>query len=191
MKIGFITGPPGSGKDHLSRFLKRIYGATILTTSQILERSRDVVLPSGETVGATKDRGEIVQTQIVIKLLKEEIKRQKGELIIVNGFPRDIDQAKFLESEKSFESVVFYLKVNRNICADRILRSSDRGKRSDDSPDKIKSRQDTFERETLPGIKYLEGGGMVPVVTLDGRDRGERNSFLIMENFPEVKLVKK
>lgn len=192
MKIGFITGPPGSGKDHLSRFIKSIYRATILTTSEILDRSRDVVLPSGETIGAAKDRGEIVQTQIVVKLLKEEIKRQKGELVIVNGFPRDIDQAKFLESEKSFESLVFYLEINnRDICTDRILRSSDRGERKDDSPDKIKSRQDTFERETLPCIKYLKGRGIVPVVTLDGKDSGESNSFLIMKNFLDVKLVKK
>lgn len=189
MKIAFVTGPPGSGKDYLCGFLKRIYGATILTTSEILERSRDVVLLSDETVGAVKDRGGIVPAQTVIKLLKDEVKRHKG-IIIVNGFPRDIDQAKFLESE-SFQSIVFYIKVNRNICTVRIMNSSDRGKRSDDSSDKIPVRQDIFDKETLPAIKYLEGGGVVPVVTLDGRARGESNSFLIMKNFLDIKLVKK
>lgn len=179
MRIAFITGPPGSGKDYLCGFLRNNYGAIILATGEILERSRDFILPSGKTVGAVKDRGEIVPAPIAISLLGKEIRRGKRGFIVVNGFPRDIDQARFLESEKDFESIVFYLKVKKNICADRIINASDRGNRPDDSPDKIFVRQNIFERETLPAVKYLEGGGVVPVVTLDGRDSGEKNSFLV------------
>lgn len=187
--IGCGTGRSGSGKNFVLNYVEEQYDLPIITVSEILGRSRDKKAPSGESIGSIMDRGEIVPVRIVLSLLEDEIINSKADKLIINGFPRTIEQASFLETQNEFLPIVFYLNVNRKTCIDRVLNSpkvGDRGARADDSPEKIIIRQDIFERDTLPAIKYLEGGGIVPVVTLDGRKSREINSFLIIKKLREI-----
>ena len=133
------------------------------------------------------DRGEIVPVRIVLSLLEKEIESVSGDRIIIDGFPRTIDQASFLETQNEFYPIVFYLKAKRSLCVNRIINASDRGKRADDDPEKVNTRQDIFERDTLPAIKYLESGGIAPVVTLVGRKSRDVNAYFIVKNIQELK----
>ena len=184
--VGCVTGRSGAGKGFILRFLEKGYGAKILSMSEILSMSKNQLTSSGETIGAIMDRGEIVPVRIVLSLLEKEIESVSEDRMIIDGFPRTIDQASFLETQKEFYPIVFYLKAKRSLCVNRIINASDRGKRADDELGKIDVRQDIFERDTLPAIKYLEGGGMVPIVTFDGRKPRDVNAYLIMKNIQEL-----
>lgn len=180
--VGCIIGRPGSGKGYVSNFLREQYGVKVVSMSEILSRSRDkTVSNGGEKIGEIMDRGEIVPARTVISLLEEEIESTEESPLLIEGFPRTIEQASFLETQQNgFKAVAFYLKAKRKLCTGRILNSSDRGKRADDRPEKIDIRQDIFERDTLPVIKYLEtGNDAVPVVILDGRRSRDANAYLI------------
>ena len=156
--IGCVTGRSGSGKGFILKFLEKGYGIKILSMSEILSRSRGQPTSPGETIGTIMDRGEIVPARAVLSLLEKEIESVDEGRMIVDGFPRTIEQASFLETQNVFSAVVFYLKVKRNLCVKRIINASDRGEREDDDPEKIEIRQDIFERNTLPAIKYLKRG---------------------------------
>ena len=185
--VGCVTGRSGVGKGFILRFLEKGYGAKILFMSEILSRSKNQLTSSGETIGAIMDRGEIVPVRIVLSLLEKEIESVDANKLIVDGFPRTIDQASFLETQKEFYPIVFYLKAKRSLCVNRIINASDRGKRADDDPEKVNTRQDIFERDTLPAIKYLESGGIAPVVTLVGRKSRDVNAYFIVKNIQELK----
>jgi adenylate kinase family enzyme len=150
--------------------------------NEILSKFKDQLASSGETVGDIMDRGEIVPARTVISLLEKEIESVKTDKLIIKGFPRTIEQASFLETQNEFSPIVFYVKAKRSLCLHRIISAQDRGERVDDEPEKIKAEQDVFERDTLPAVKYLEGGKIVPVAILDGRKPRDVNAYLIMKN---------
>lgn len=187
--IGCLTGRSGSGKNFVSDFIKKQYGWPVLTVSEILGKSRDQETSSGESVGSIMDRGGIVPVRTVIRHLEDEIRNSGENKLIINGFPRTIEQASFLETQNQFKIAVFYLKIKRNLCISRVLNSAyigGRGIRADDRPDKIEIRQDIFEKDTLPAIKYLQGGGIVPVVVLDGKESAEINVSRIIKSLDNL-----
>ena len=186
--VGFATGRAGAGKGFVCEFVEKEYGIKILSMSKILDKSRNQSTPSGETIGSIMNRGEIVPVRIVLSLLEKEIESVDTDKLIVDGFPRTIEQASFLETQNEFSPTIFYIKAKRSLCVSRIINAPDRGKRADDEPEKIKIRQDIFERDTLPAIKYLESGGIAPVVTLDGRKSRELNADIIMKNLRALEI---
>lgn len=77
--------------------------------------------------------------------------------LLVDGYPRTVEQAKTFESMMKFyrrrNIKVVYIKVSK---AEAIERNLSRG-RADDTRDSIAKRFDEFEDNVLPAMEYLEG----------------------------------
>lgn len=192
--VGCLIGRPFSGKGYVSKYLKCEFDISTLSTSEILGKSKDQVVSeeSNDTIGSIMKRGEIVPARTVISLLVKEMDGLSGDRFIIDGFPRTIEQASFLETQNDFEAVAFYLEIKRKFCLQRMgdaFKRGDRGSRDDDNPETIVKRHDVFDRETFPVIKYLKKGGIVPVITLNGKKDREFNASIIMKCIADRMLV--
>lgn len=185
--VGCIIGRPFAGKGYVSRYLRCEFDILTLSMSEILNKSKDQHVGSNvsdDTVGSIMDKGEIVPVRVVISLLRKEIESLDTDRLIIDGFPRTIEQASFLETQNDFEAIAFYLKIKRKFCIKRMdnaFRIGDRGARNDDDVKTIIKRHDIFDKETFPAIKYLKNGRIVPVITLNGVKAREFNSSIIMK----------
>ena len=94
-----LFGPAGSGKTTQGRLLAEKFGWRWLSVGQVL---RD----TGRFDKILKEGG-LVDDMEVIKLMNHEIEKADadGVDVILDGYPRDIDQAKWMFENDFFEKV--------------------------------------------------------------------------------------
>lgn len=91
-----LKGAPGAGKGTLSSKLASDYGFKHLSIGDLLRQV--VASPDADkTVVEYVRRGELVTTSLLFQILKPHI--EGGGTIILDGFPRRLDQAKEFENQ--------------------------------------------------------------------------------------------
>lgn len=94
-----LLGAPGSGKGTQSQRLVKKYGAPQISSGDLLREAVARKTELGIKAKAAMDAGELVSDELVLALIRERLSRPdalKG--FILDGFPRNIAQAKALES---------------------------------------------------------------------------------------------
>lgn len=119
-------GAPGAGKGTLSATLAQEYGFKHLSIGDLLRR---VAASPGadKTIVEHVRRGEILTPSLLFPILKPHI--EEGGIIILDGFPRRLDQARAFEKEVRTASPQLNLDKSLTFlvstsCAGSILRLS-------------------------------------------------------------------
>lgn len=147
-------GPEGCGKGTQAELLGKKLGLPILISGDLV---RDAAANDkgmmGEIVREALDTGKYVADSEMQVLWKRRFKQQDVKNgWILDGFPRNIDQAMFLEEKiEKYEqpiNAVFYINVSFDESMKRLLargREAYAGSgKKHDSPEMIKSRLDIF-----------------------------------------------
>ncbi len=97
MKLIFL-GPPGAGKGTQSESICKDYGVVQLSTGDILRANRKAGTELGQKAQKFMDAGELVPDQLIIDMIKEELKKPElSKGYILDGFPRTVNQAESLD----------------------------------------------------------------------------------------------
>jgi len=157
-----IFGPPGAGKGTQAEKLTEHYNLPHLSTGNIFRENIKNETPLGKKVKSILDDGKLVSDETVVELVTDELQKDKYDNgVILDGFPRTVAQAKALDSfyEENNKKVDAFLtlEVAESELIDRIL---SRGEgRSDDTPEKIKTRLKVYREQTEPVLNYYEEKG--------------------------------
>ena len=120
MKNIVLYSPPAAGKGTLCEFLKSEYGYEVLSIGQVLRNNRSMDTEIGRKIIETQDKGILTPDPIVAEALKNELNKFEGKNIVIEGYPRNIDQAKMLDT--IFDNyIVINLAVSRKIAMERTL----------------------------------------------------------------------
>lgn len=111
-KCLLFFGAPGSGKGTQSELLVQNHGFKHISTGDIFRENLKKETPIGLEAKKYIDKGDLVPDEITLNMLKLAIINTKENKFIIDGFPRNLNQANQLEvlSEElnfSIESVVF------------------------------------------------------------------------------------
>jgi adenylate kinase len=171
MKIRVILGAPCSGKGTQCHLLKNLFSH--ISAGEILRRK----YPKGTEIRKTLDEGNLVSVDLMNDLIKEEIQTRSEDLII-DGYPRNIDQATFI-SKLPIHSVLFLNVSNqtaltrmydREICENcektypgHFLCCSPTVKRLDDNLSSFKRRMDVFYKDIFQILTIMS----VPIYFID------------------------
>jgi len=184
MKI-ILLGPPGSGKGTQGELIEERYGFPKYSSGDILRQVAKENTPLGKKVAEVMKKGELVDDEIVIQLIKEKISRKEGKQgYILDGFPRNLNQAKKLEAMiETSKEIVFDIQLSeediierlsdRLICPEckAVYSSKDWRKnekktckkchvkliqREDDKPEVIRERLKVYQGQTKPLIAYYK-----------------------------------
>lgn len=181
-QIHVLLGLPGSGKGtqagricadidiaHLSSgVLFRGFGAHIDSVNQ------------NSSIRSYIDRGELVPDDLACNVVMQEIEsiHRKGKGVILDGFPRTLNQAEFLDKSLAERggniTSVINLYVSEEISLERIL---SRG-RHDDLPEIARRRLDLHQQLSAPVLDYYRSEGRLLVVNGD-RDEDEVQADLL------------
>lgn len=156
-----MLGPPGAGKNEQSRRLAAHRRFVHISTGALLRAQ------ATSQVKADMAEGELVSSESVEAVVGQALRQVAPELpILLDGFPRKQDEAKWLENEATkLErpiSVVINLTVSQAESTKRLL---NRG-RSDDRADSIQQRWHEFEHETKAVLDYY--GHRNKLIEIDG-----------------------
>lgn len=162
-----IFGPPGAGKGTQANLISEEYNIPHLSTGEIFRSAIKNETPLGKEVKAILDSGDLVPDEKVVGLVKEELKDDKyDDGYILDGFPRTVPQAEayddLLDKKGKTLDAFLQLEVPENELVDRIL---SRGEgRSDDSPEKVKTRLAVYREETQPVLNHYKTQGLVETI---------------------------
>jgi adenylate kinase len=167
-----FLGPPGAGKGTQAKSLADHWQIPHISTGDILRQALQEQTPLGIKAQSYMDKGELVPDQLVQDMVKERLaKADCREGWILDGFPRTVKQAEFLESllesiQQQGERVV-NLDVPDDVVVGRLL---ERG-RKDDAEDVIRRRLEVYRSETEPLINHY--GSKDRLVVVNGNQSQE------------------
>jgi len=88
-------GPPGAGKGTQAKKVAKEFDVVHISTGDILRDAVSKGTELGKKAKAIMDRGELVSDEIMNSLVKEKL--EELDSFILDGYPRTLDQAKFLD----------------------------------------------------------------------------------------------
>ncbi|MBK1988328.1 adenylate kinase [Sphaerospermopsis aphanizomenoides BCCUSP55] len=167
-----FLGPPGAGKGTQSKVLADFLNIPHISTGDILRQAITEQTPLGIKAQSYMDKGELVPDQLVEDLVKERLNQPDTKNgWILDGFPRKVSQASFLEELLAETGQGGERAVNLD-APDQIVitRLLGRG-RKDDSEEVIRRRLEVYREETAPLINYYSD--RQKLLTVDGNQSPE------------------
>lgn len=183
-----IFGPPGIGKGSISSLVKEKYGIPHIATGNILRESAD------KKIRECMEKGLLVPDNEVMRIAEKRLKEKdcrKG--FILDGFPRTLEQAKFLDEKKVKIDIVINLVAATEIIIARLSGrlicpkcgaiyhvknippkregicdkcGSKLVQRADDKPEVVKNRIEVYQKQTRDLIGFYRGRKLL--VDIDG-----------------------
>lgn len=155
-----VLGPQGSGKGTQAKKIAETYGIPHIATGDMIREMKELPTPAGRELKEVYDRGDLVDDELMIKLIRERLDR--GDTLpgfVLDGFPRTLVQAEALdellnELGRSLDVVFDFHVPDRRQLLDRLLKRAAEENRSDDTPEAIRNRLETYDRETAPLSEY-------------------------------------
>ena len=178
-----IFGAPGSGKGTYASRLQAKLGVEVIAMGDIFRELMKEKSEFGRKVKGYVEKGLLVSDDIVVEVLKQHLNNvPKGKGVILDGYPRTLDQAKTLETITKIDVILLLIVPDwiiierlssRRICRNcgtvyntRFLKPKVEGicdkcggplyQRSDDNPEVIKKRLQVYQEQTSPLIEYFK-----------------------------------
>ncbi|AOY78618.1 adenylate kinase [Moorena producens JHB] len=159
MKRLIFLGPPGAGKGTQAKIVSEQLGIPHISTGEILRGAVSAQTLLGQKAQSYMDKGELVPDELLIDLIRDRLNQpdaQKGW--ILDGFPRNVSQAHFLndllqELDQTFDGAI-NLEVPDQVLLDRLLERGRKEGRTDDNEETIRTRLEVYNHQTAPLVEF-------------------------------------
>ena len=184
-----LLGAPGAGKGTQAVFLKDRHGLAHISTGDILRQNVKDATPLGLEAKKYMDAGQLVPDEVVMNMMKaklESLGKEKG--FMLDGFPRTVKQAEFLETITDLDAVVMFIVSDDDIVKRLMNRAVCRScgaitnwehdkcpscggelyRRADDNEETIRSRLKVFHEQTEALIEFYKARNLLLEVDATG-----------------------
>ena len=163
-----VLGPQGAGKGTQAKRISSEYGIPHVSTGDMF-RALDETTELGRKVKAIMDRGDLVPDEVTVTMIEDRLNSADATNgFVLDGFPRNLAQADALDEMlgsigRGLDAILFF-DVPDEVGLERALKRAELENRSDDTPDVIAKRLETYHRETEPIVEhYRTTGKLVPL----------------------------
>ena len=155
-----LLGPQGAGKGTQAKLISKTYGIPQVATGDMIREIKELDTDLGREVKAVYDAGELVNDELMIRLIDSRLDR--GDTLpgfVLDGFPRTMPQAEALDAllarlGRGLDVVLEFQIADRQTLLGRMLKRAAEEGRSDDTPEAIRRRLELYDRETAPLVEY-------------------------------------
>lgn len=167
-----FLGPPGAGKGTQAQVLAENYQIPHISTGDILRAAVANQTPLGKQAKDYMNRGELVPDALILDLIQDRLSYDDTvNGWILDGFPRNVNQAAFLEKlldklDQNADSVL-NLEVPDEVLVTRLLARQ----RKDDNEETIRRRLEVYHQDTVPVIDFYQQRETLK--TIDGNQEME------------------
>jgi adenylate kinase len=155
-------GPPGSGKSVQGKLLVERNGWKWLSTGELFRESKD------PEVAAKLASGELISDEMTNEVLDKALGDMHDvSLIVLDGYPRNTNQAKWLRDHlpkhgREIDAIIVFEVSEEEL----VKRLSGRG-RAEDDPNIVRRRLQIYEEQTRPVLEYCKQQG-TKIIKVDG-----------------------
>ena len=157
-----FLGAPGSGKGTQGKVLGTIPRFFHCACGEVF-RSLDLRTPLGQKFVEYSSKGLLVPDDLTVELWRNKIQAQVLEAefkpdidaLVLDGIPRNVNQAKLMENLIDVRRVFHLSCPNRDELVRRLRKRAIKDNRLDDASEEvIRKRLATFEEETKPVLNF-------------------------------------
>ncbi|QZE12081.1 nucleoside monophosphate kinase [Mycoplasma sp. Ms02] len=188
-----FMGPPGVGKGTISDEVAHHSNLHHVSTGDIFREQIKNQTELGKKVQEIVQGGGYVPDEITNEIVKAKVMElnEKNELLILDGYPRTLAQAMYLDSLSTAPFVIFELKASDKTVLERLsgrrtcpnckasyhikFKPSSKGdvcqkcdtelvQRKDDQEDAIQKRLDIYNKQTAPLLDYYKSQNRLVVI---------------------------
>ena len=200
-----LIGPPASGKGTQCRRVQEMLDIPTLGTGALLRREIESGSELGKEVASFLDNGAYVPDELIMAMVKGWVTENAETGWMLDGFPRTLAQAQWLESGEDFPAptLAIGLDVSRNELEGRIfgrrectqcgatvaVKSADETNcehcggelksRSDDNVESFRTRFANYSELTQPLFDYYAAQGKL--LSVNGSNTPD-DVFAVIEN---------
>lgn len=162
-----FLGPPGAGKGTQASIFAQKLGVSHISTGELLRQEVQQQTNLGLQAKRYMDEGELVPDHLILEMVRGRLlKPEATSGWILDGFPRNVGQATFLdqlldELDQACDHVI-NLDVPDEVLVGRLLA---RG-RKDDTEDVLRHRLSIYHNQTKPLIDFYSDRHML--VSING-----------------------
>ncbi len=199
-----LLGAPGAGKGTQAEIISEKYNIPAISTGAIIREAIQSGTEMGKNAKSYIDAGALVPDEVVIGIIRERLAKEDCvNGFILDGFPRTVPQAEALEAMGVEITEVLSIEVpdekiltrmaGRRVCPKcgatfhTEFKPSPAGencpcgekltRRSDDDPEVVAARLETYHAVTEPIKEFYAGKGMLKIV--EGQDKLEDTTALV------------
>ena len=160
-----FLGAPGAGKGTQAQILATACGIPHISTGDILRAEVKEQTALGQQAKSYMDKGELVPDSLLLDMIRGRLSQADAIEAgwILDGFPRNVAQAEFLDSLLAQIGQKYDKAINLHVPQERLVaRLLDRAKiqnRPDDTEDVIRRRLVVYDEQTAPLIDYYQRQG--------------------------------
>ena len=182
LEVLIFLGPPGSGKGTQAKILTDKLNLNHLSVGDLLRENILNNTELGKLASSYVKSGELVPDELIIDLMDSYITNIKNKTdisgIILDGFPRTINQAIALENKIKQLNVSIKAVINLDIPDQKILnRLASRG-REDDKPELIKNRLNVYRNQTEPLLEFYKKRSLLDPINGDQAEVDVSNAII-------------
>ena len=206
-----LLGPPASGKGTQGRRLAESLGLGYLSTGALLREQVENDTPLGKQAAPILARGGYLPDELMNPILADWLARKNGQGWVLDGFPRSLPQALFLENWLSDHGLGIDAAVSLEVPFDDLLartrnrvecpacrwsgqrsqlKAGDRcpecgspaGARADDDEANFRNRHSEFLALTAPVSSHFRAEGLLHAI--DATPPPEQVAARILSSFP-------
>lgn len=166
--IYIFLGAPASGKGTQAKKLAKDLGIAHISTGDLLREEVKNQTEAGLVAQKYMDAGELVPTSVFEAILIKRIAKDDCKNgYILDGFPRSEEQAEMVDELNKKDNAkikVIHLAVDEDKLVDRMRARALVEKRTDDTPEKLKTRIATFNAVKDALVNYYGD----KIINIDG-----------------------
>lgn len=165
-----LFGRPFAGKDTQGVVLAEFFGATMISSGDVLRKAKDNV-----RLQEILASGDIIPSDLFMDIVLPYLRQDElaGRPLVLSEVGRLLDEAKAVieASEQSGHPLraVVALELSEQEVWNRFIASQiagDRGSRADDRKEVLQTRLDRYRERVLPVLEFYRGMGML--IEVDG-----------------------
>tara|TARA_B100000886_G_scaffold229899_1_gene160360 strand:+ start:1013 stop:1648 length:636 start_codon:yes stop_codon:yes gene_type:complete len=179
-----LLGMPGAGKGTQAEFIQKDFGLANISTGAMMREVSRSESELASRVQSFLSSGTLVPNEIIVEMLVERIQQDDcSNGFLLDGFPRNLEQAKALDNANISIDLVLYLSIEEaeiisRMSGRRVHLASGRSyhivhnpakkegfdditgealiQREDDNPQVIKKRLSVYYNETEPLLEFYK-----------------------------------
>ncbi|NET59088.1 MAG: adenylate kinase [Symploca sp. SIO2E6] len=167
-----FLGPPGAGKGTQAKLLAEVLQVPHISTGDILRSAIAAKTPLGQKAQSYMDAGELVPDGLILDMIRDRLNEQDAHQgWILDGFPRNVSQASFLDTLlqelNQTCDLAINLEVPDEVLMARLLERSQKEGRADDNEDTIRRRLEVYHHQTAPIIGFYRDRSVLTAINGD------------------------
>ena len=185
-----LIAPPGGGKGTQAKKISAAYDLPILEFSKRLDADKHTDKRLGDAFDEAKRQGTLLGDDVVMEKLQQWLQEpQYSKGVIIDGFPRTVNQAEALDRmlaemnesvsmaidfhfDKSDEELLFDRQRGRK---QQMIDAGEKPREDDGNEETMRRRMSIYWKDTAPVSDYYRDNHEDVLLQIDGTDTIENN----------------